>query len=81
MIMRLRALIQDAFRLRNEGALGTRIAAKQGMADGYMKALVDAGWLSEKELLQIVAEVRRGVNGPATRRVTPAAESAEAALA
>lgn len=66
MIRILRGLLKDAFQLRKNGALYARLAHSQGYADGYMRVLVDAGYVTEHELLDIVAEVRRGVDGPAT---------------
>lgn len=67
MISTLRGLLQDTFRLRNEGSGYARLAHAQGYADGYMRVLVDSQVVTQSELLTIIAEVRRGVDGPATR--------------
>ena len=58
--------MKNTFRLRNQGAQATKIAHCQGYADGYMRLLLDAGHVTEEELLGIVSDARRGVDGPAT---------------
>ena len=47
-----------------------KLALAQGYADGYMRMLVDAGICGQAELLALVGEVRRGVDGPAVGRIT-----------
>lgn len=66
----LRGLLRDVFRLRREGTAHARFTAAQGYADGFMRALLDAGLCSQQELLTLVAEVRRGVDGPALTGIT-----------
>lgn len=65
----LREMLQQSFRLRNEGAPYAKLTHSQGCVDGYIRALTQTGVVDDKELLQIIAEERRGVNGPSTRRV------------
>jgi hypothetical protein len=65
----LREMLQESFRLRNEGSAYARLTHSQGCVDGYMRALTQTGVVNDRELLQIIAEERRGVNGPATRRI------------
>lgn len=65
----LRGLLRDVLRLRREGTAHARLAAAQGYADGYMRVLLDGGVCSQSELLVLVAEVRRGVDGPAVTAV------------
>lgn len=65
----LRQMLQVSFRLRNEGAPSAKLTHSQGSVDGYIRALTQSGVVDEKEVLQIIAEERRGVNGPSTRRV------------
>lgn len=65
----LRRMLQDSFRLRNEGAPYAKLAHSQGCVDGYIRALTQSGVVNDRELLQIIADERRGVNGPSTRRV------------
>jgi hypothetical protein len=72
----LRGLLTDAFALHQKGALGARLGRSHGMADGYMRALLDIGIASKKELTRIVAEERAKKLGPATQTLAPeAAES------
>lgn len=67
MLRTLKRLVADTCRMRNEGASYAKLAHSQGYADGYMKLMIDAGFVTELELLDLVIEVRRGVSGPATR--------------
>lgn len=75
----LRGLLGDAFTLQQKGALGARVGRAQGMVDGYMRALVDLGLASQKELVRVVAEERTRRLGPATSEVS--AEPASDTLA
>ncbi len=77
----LRALLRDVLRLRREGAVYARLTAAQGYADGYMRALVDGGVSTEPELLELVGEVRRGLDGPAVTAVAVDGEEAASAAA
>jgi hypothetical protein len=71
----LRSLLTDAFALHQKGAAGARLGRSYGMADGYMRALLDIGIASQKELSRIVAEERTKKLGPATQ--TLAADAPE----
>ncbi len=71
MIETLTRLLQDTCSLRNQGAPYAKLAHAQGYADGYMRVLVDGGYLDNHELLEIIRDVRRGVDGPATRTLVP----------
>ena len=75
----LRGLLNDAFTLQQKGALGARIGRAYGMVDGYMRALVELGLASQKELGLVVAEERTKRLGPASTSV--AAEPASDTLA
>src|SRR5690606_5563716 len=77
----LRGLLRDVLRLRREGAAYARLTAAQGYADGYMRALVDGGVSTEQELLELVGEVRRGIDGPAVTAVAVDAEQPATAAA
>ena len=65
----LRRLLHDLFVATEQGAAQPRLARAHGYADGYMKGLLQAGIVSQPELLSIVAEARGRVAGPATRLV------------
>lgn len=69
LIATLREMLQDSFRLRNEGSAYAKLTHSQGSVDGYMRALTLSGVVDDRELLQIIAEERRGAHGPATRRI------------
>jgi hypothetical protein len=69
LIDQLRALLREAFALRNQGASYARIARAHGYADGFMRMLVESGTIDAQALLKIVADVRREVDGPATAQV------------
>ena len=70
MIDTLRELIRETFRLREGGAVYSKMARSLGYADGYMRALIDAGLAEEGELLHVVAEERTLANGPGSAEVT-----------
>lgn len=67
MLEELRSMLREAFTLQHEGGAYAKLARAQGNADGYMRALLDGGQVSQKELLALVAEERAAVRGPATR--------------
>lgn len=63
----LRQLLRDLFVATEKGCAQPRLARAHGYADGYMKGLLKAGMVTQKELLAIVAEERVRAFGPATR--------------
>lgn len=65
----LRRMLHDLFVATEQGAAQPRLARAHGYADGYMKAMLQAGIVNQRELLSIVAEERGRVAGPATRLV------------
>lgn len=67
----LRSLLNDAFTLQQKGALGARIGRAYGMADGYMRALVELGFATQSELSRVVAEERTKRLGPPSATVAP----------
>jgi DNA-binding FrmR family transcriptional regulator len=69
MLQTLRTLLGDVFRLRNQGAAYAKIARAQGYIDGYMRMLMDAKVVDQRELLQLIAAERCSVDGPATTDV------------
>jgi hypothetical protein len=66
MLSTLRALLRDALKLQAEGAGCLRLGRAQGAADGFMRALIEAGVAPSSEVLAIVAEERVARSGPAT---------------
>jgi hypothetical protein len=67
MIVELRRLLHDLFVATEQGVAQPRLARAHGYADGYMKGLLQAGIVSQRELLSIVSEERGRVAGPATK--------------
>jgi hypothetical protein len=65
----LRRMLHDLFVATEQGVAQPRLARAHGYADGYMKAMLQAGIVNQRELLSIVAEERGRVAGPATRLV------------
>ena len=70
MLAKLRSMLTDVFRLRNQGATYANLARAQGYADGYMRSIMDSGIANEHEILALVANQRRIVDGPATKEMT-----------
>jgi hypothetical protein len=70
LVEQLRSLLREAFALRQQGAAYAAIQRAHGYADGYMRMLMDSGMMDARSLLSLVAEVRREVDGPATREVS-----------
>ena len=66
-IVELRRLLHDLFVATEQGVAQPRLARAHGYADGYMKGLMQAGLISQRDLLSIVSEERERVAGPATR--------------
>lgn len=69
MLDNLRVMLKDVFRLRREGVTYARLTRAHGYVDGYMRALLESGLAEQKELLSLVAEVRRHSDGPATLEI------------
>jgi hypothetical protein len=66
MFENLRTMLRDVFRLRREGAAYARLSRAHGYVDGYMRAMMESGAATQKELLEVVAAERVKVDGPAT---------------
>jgi hypothetical protein len=77
MLSAVEGMLKEAFLAKAEGASQPRLARAYGYADGYLKALLDAGLATQKELLALVADVRTAIGGPATE--TKEASSTEVA--
>lgn len=58
---RVRALVADVTRARFEGSAYAKLMRAHGYADGYMRALIDAGLVDRASLLQAVGDARRDV--------------------
>jgi hypothetical protein len=56
---RVRALVAEVTRARFEGGAYAKLSRAHGYADGYMRALLDAGLVDRDALLEVVGEARR----------------------
>jgi hypothetical protein len=65
----LRSMLRDVFVAKSAGETYARLARAHGYVDGYMRALIDAGFVSKDELLTIVSAEREQVSGPAMRAI------------
>jgi hypothetical protein len=63
-------MLRESLRLSAEGAQRSRLLHAQGCADGFMRALVEAGLADHRDLLALVREVRAESGGPATREMS-----------
>ena len=72
----LSRMLEDLFTEHKRGAAGSRLARAHGYLDCYMRGLIDAGILTPAELLLVVSDERRRVDGPAAASVTPDLEAA-----
>ena len=73
----LRALLFDVMKARFEGGAYAKLARANGYADGYMRAMMDAGLIDQRELLSLVtAERQRFVDGASTPSLTSATQPA-----
>ena len=69
----LRRLLVGVLEARFGGATGAKFARAHGYADGYMRALQDAGLISRDELLAIVGEENTKFTAADTSRAVHAA--------
>lgn len=54
----VRALVADVTRARFQGGAYAKMMRAHGYADGYMRALLDAGLVERTELLRAVGDAR-----------------------
>jgi hypothetical protein len=69
----LRGLVRKTIETRFSGANYATLAQARGYADGYMRALLDAGLVDQRQLLALVNEERRLYVDEANTRATAAA--------
>ncbi len=69
----LRGLVRKTIETRFSGANYATLAQARGYADGYMRALLDAGLIDQKEMLALVNDERRQYVDRANSRATRAA--------
>jgi hypothetical protein len=67
MLEDLRGMLRDVFAATARGSAHARVARAHGYVDGFMRALLDTDTVSKAALLELVAEEREKISGPATR--------------
>lgn len=68
-ISELRTMLADVFAAKEKGEAYGRLARAHGYVDGFMRALLEIGYVTKAELLEIVNEERDRASGPALRTV------------
>jgi hypothetical protein len=61
LLAQVRALVADVTRARFEGGAYAKMMRAHGYADGYMRALLDAGLVDRAEMLKVVGSARTDV--------------------
>ncbi|MCL2724045.1 MAG: hypothetical protein FWD69_06365 [Polyangiaceae bacterium] len=73
MLTELRTMLADVFMAKASGQQYGRLARAHGYIDGYMRALLELGYATKAELLDVVNSERERSSGPAIADVTGAA--------
>ena len=63
----LRGMLADVFTAKERGEAYGRLARAHGYVDGYMRALLELGFASKEELVDLVNAERERSSGPAMR--------------
>ena len=63
----VRLLLRDVLEARSRCESEKRLRGAHSFVDGYMRALLDTEQVTKQQLLQLVAEERARLAGPATR--------------
>lgn len=77
----LRTMLADVFAAKEKGEAYGRLARAHGYVDGYMRALLDIGFVTKGELLEVVNAERERASGPSLRPLHELEEAARAAAA
>lgn len=77
----LRTMLRDIFVAKSQGETHARLARAHGYVDGYMRALLELGFVSKDELLDIVNAERERASGPAIRPMAEIVGVTNAAIA
>jgi hypothetical protein len=62
----LETMLKDVLATCDSGRSYPRMARAHGYVDGFMRGLLDTGFVTKAELLTIVARQRSAAGGPAT---------------
>ncbi len=75
-IAELRTMLADVFAAKASGEAYGRLARAHGYVDGYMRALLEVGFITKAELLEVVNAERERSSGPAMRPLSDVREAA-----
>ena len=62
----LETMLKDVLTATGSGRSYARMARAHGYVDGFMRGLLDSGFVSKEELLELVGRERTRASGPAT---------------
>jgi hypothetical protein len=62
----LETMLRDVLTANGAGRTYARMARAHGYVDGFMRGLLDTGFATKTELLELVARERAKAKGPAT---------------
>ncbi len=65
----LSQMLRDLFETHARGAVGADLARAHSYLDGYMRALMESGAVTQGELLRLVGRERASVRGPSVGEV------------
>jgi len=72
----LETMLRDVLTATGSGRSYPRMARAHGYVDGFMRGLLDTGFASKEELLELVARERTHAAGPATDRANEELDAA-----
>lgn len=75
-ISELRSMLGDVFTAKAQGEAYGRLARAHGYVDGYMRALLELGFATKDELIEVVNAERERSSGPAMRSMADLVEVA-----
>lgn len=76
LVERVKSLVADVTRARFEGGAYAKLMRAHGYADGYMRALMDAGLVDRDSLVRAVGEARHALIERETEPVSAVARTA-----
>lgn len=65
----LKVMLADVFAAKAAGESYGRLARAHGYVDGFMRALLEVGYVTKAELLEVVHAERERLAGPAVRSI------------
>jgi hypothetical protein len=78
-VAELRTMLADVFTAKAAGEAYARVARAHGYVDGYMRGLLEMGFVTKAELIELVNAERERSSGPAMRPLADVAGAAGAA--